>query len=651
MDNTMEYLDLYHRPYAGSDIQQYHGLPQQPHGQPYGMPGQYPPHPQFWNPHAMAYFQQQHQQQQRAAAVMMGHAGMHGSKQTEPKPRLAKDEVELLEREFTKNQKPNSSTKRELAEQMGVEVPRINNWFQNRRAKEKQLKKTAEFEAQQAQQRDSSEPKSSDEQDQEDGSEFYGQPLAISTAPFGRHGSVDDSDGSESDRQQSAACEELEHATPGSTPPSRSITSPSASPNDNYVPERDASNPPVSAVHVMSEFVPDDMRHSSFGHVQQQDHFQQPPPYVLAISNQHLTADNMSQGFNGLPECIALPPSATVDTFAERDFFEASGLTQFPSQLLEPQAHLEPIDAHIKTESVSPHAMSESSSVPPEVRFKSPPPPADIAGRRKLRRPAPLVATALRGAPHIAGPKTGIDQPRRSETASPMRRISSASGLPGRVQKSFSSSMGPRSPFTMDRNKEALLQRLQTTQSPTMASLNSVAFTPLTPEGMSGQQVLQESPMSTSPEDDQGFTFGPMGAVGHFSMYNAEVNVKTPPDTPGLPNHFPDHFFSSTENQAWNFLPQEEPLPTPSLCSHDGSERQFSMTQIPGYMASQPATPSFPPSIGPAYTGGGFYGNTEYNFPDSYGADSSARSSPAGPPKSKQFQFAQNVTPQDFNER
>ena len=57
---------------------------------------------------------------------MMSQGNMHPSKQTEPKPRLAKDEVELLEREFTKNPKPNSSTKRELAEQMGVEVPRIN---------------------------------------------------------------------------------------------------------------------------------------------------------------------------------------------------------------------------------------------------------------------------------------------------------------------------------------------------------------------------------------------------------------------------------------------------------------------------------------------------------------------------------------------
>lgn len=112
----MELMDMYQRPYSNLDMQAYNG-PQ--YGQPHGQ--QYP----VWNHqhHLMALYQQH---QQRAAAVMMGQGSMHASKQTEPKPRLAKDEVELLEREFAKNPKPNSSTKRELAEQMGVEVPRIN---------------------------------------------------------------------------------------------------------------------------------------------------------------------------------------------------------------------------------------------------------------------------------------------------------------------------------------------------------------------------------------------------------------------------------------------------------------------------------------------------------------------------------------------
>lgn len=64
--------------------------------------------------------------QQPQRGVMIGQGALHASKQTEPKPRLAKDEVELLEREFAKNPKPTSNTKRELAEQMRVEAARIN---------------------------------------------------------------------------------------------------------------------------------------------------------------------------------------------------------------------------------------------------------------------------------------------------------------------------------------------------------------------------------------------------------------------------------------------------------------------------------------------------------------------------------------------
>ena len=104
-------MDPFHRRYPGVPMQPY-GSQQLAHPQEH----QYP----YWN-QLMAYYQHQ----QRTAAIM-GQGGMHLSKPTEPKPRLAKDEVELLEREFSKNPKPTSSTKRELAEQMGVEVPRIN---------------------------------------------------------------------------------------------------------------------------------------------------------------------------------------------------------------------------------------------------------------------------------------------------------------------------------------------------------------------------------------------------------------------------------------------------------------------------------------------------------------------------------------------
>lgn len=50
----------------------------------------------------------------------------HMSRATESKPRLSKDEVEVLEAEFQKNHKPSSSTKKALAESMRVDNARIN---------------------------------------------------------------------------------------------------------------------------------------------------------------------------------------------------------------------------------------------------------------------------------------------------------------------------------------------------------------------------------------------------------------------------------------------------------------------------------------------------------------------------------------------
>jgi hypothetical protein len=47
-------------------------------------------------------------------------------KTNDTKPRLGKDEVDILEREFKKNPKPTTQTKRQFAEDMGVDLARIN---------------------------------------------------------------------------------------------------------------------------------------------------------------------------------------------------------------------------------------------------------------------------------------------------------------------------------------------------------------------------------------------------------------------------------------------------------------------------------------------------------------------------------------------
>ncbi|KAK5945763.1 hypothetical protein PMZ80_002971 [Knufia obscura] len=82
------------------------------------------------------------------------HAGMYygdfeDSNEVSTRPRLTKDQVDILEHEFQKNAKPNSVLKRHLAATTNLNLPRVANWFQNRRAKAKQQRKQEEFEQQQ----------------------------------------------------------------------------------------------------------------------------------------------------------------------------------------------------------------------------------------------------------------------------------------------------------------------------------------------------------------------------------------------------------------------------------------------------------------------------------------------------------------------
>ncbi|KAK4128191.1 hypothetical protein N657DRAFT_561878 [Parathielavia appendiculata] len=640
----MDYLDPFRRRFPGMAVQPF-AVQQQ--GQPQN--AQYP----YWNP-LMAYYQQQHR-----AAALMGQGSMQPSKPAEPKPRLAKDEVELLEREFAKNQKPSSSTKRELAEQMGVEVPRINNWFQNRRAKEKQMKKTAEFEAQQARERAASETKSTGDQDHNADSDYepanQRQPWSSSTDAFGRD---DDAVGSRD--AVLIKSEPIDGATQSSSPVVPSCESPTSSDSDGFV-HVDYGHFGRSTKEAAGLLASGPMM-DGFGARQDEDGFQQPStafPFHLADGS---AADDMTR-----PTLDAFAPhngmgisdTGAFSPFTEHDYYATPSAPQFPSEMVAPNAsinvnsqllrHQESMESLSQSDIVSPLSMPDSPSTVSNLRFKSPPPPADIAGRRKSRRPAPLGLLSLRGGP--GGPKTGIEVPRRADTVSPLRRISSATSLYSRVQKSFMASGGPRSPFAMDRNKEALLQSLQESQTPSIAPLNN-AMPSLGPEGVIGAG-LEDCAVGTSPSDDeQGFAFGSLGPVSGLPLYNADRTVTSPPSTPNFPIGFPDAHFPSSLDHAWNYAPQDEPLPTPSLCSHGGSEVEFSMApHLPGYVASQPVTPSFPPAMGPAYTGffGTSLGHAEYHFPDSYPVESSARSSPVAAPTSKQFQFAQNITPQDFN--
>ncbi|KAJ5898226.1 hypothetical protein N7504_008514 [Penicillium tannophilum] len=89
------------------------------------------------------------------------------------RPRLTKEQVETLENQFQAHPKPSSNTKRQLAAQTNLSLPRVANWFQNRRAKAKQQKRQEEFEKMQKAKAEAEElaRRKSDSSDQPSGSQ------------------------------------------------------------------------------------------------------------------------------------------------------------------------------------------------------------------------------------------------------------------------------------------------------------------------------------------------------------------------------------------------------------------------------------------------------------------------------------------------
>ncbi|KAI9781475.1 MAG: hypothetical protein M1816_002362 [Peltula sp. TS41687] len=73
-------------------------------------------------------------------------AGGSEEVETSTRPRLSPEQVWLLERQFQAHSKPSSDMKRQLAEITSLSLPRVANWFQNRRAKAKHQKKQEEAE-------------------------------------------------------------------------------------------------------------------------------------------------------------------------------------------------------------------------------------------------------------------------------------------------------------------------------------------------------------------------------------------------------------------------------------------------------------------------------------------------------------------------
>ncbi|SPN96914.1 uncharacterized protein DNG_00433 [Cephalotrichum gorgonifer] len=533
------------------------------------------------------------------------------SHRTETKPRLSKAEVEQLEAEFQKNNKPSSSVKKGLAEQMRVEVARINNWFQNRRAKKKQELKALEHEANaEAEKAKTESPRASDTNEALSSAEQSTAAIkSESQSP-----EAFDSDISTTEQSQSQGSYGLAGSY-GNGDPMGYASPEDGALNYNYeqafgFPHTDNSTYMTSdAGHDLAGMVapsnPDfpsgagvsgPMNSSMEGHVGGLEAFSYP-----------------SLMYSGLHGGMA-PYEAQVDGIKEEHF-----ASETVHQSIEPHYH-----------QPTPRMNKPNLLMTEPFRLKSPP-AVDLAGRRKQP------GLALSGIRTVSnGPATGVDFSRRTlDPGSPMRRVTSATGFGPQGIRRFPSHQRVGIP---DRRQESLLQAVR---SPKMGPpSNSMAPpTPDTPVVVTQQSFREATVSSNSSEEEGSFLQYPQANVS--SQHSAlDQSIRTPPATPiGLGD-----VFATSLGASLGFPPTDEPFLPSGMESYPMGSNEFALPQyvVDGYI-SQPSTPQ--PAMPTSYYAPMPMHNTEYGVADAtmVPAKSSSRAS-----QRQQLQFS-NFTPQDFN--
>jgi hypothetical protein len=352
----------------------------------------------------------------------------------------------------------------------------------------------------------------------------------------------------------------------------------------------------------------------------------------------------------------------------------------FPSQLLVGHSDQDRTPRPFQTQSFEDAGERSGFQSPPssvESRFKSPPPPANIAARRSKAKPAALGTSALKDKTST-GPKTSnnTESVKRlhGSPSTAMRRVSSASGLnvlAGRVQKS--SQIPMRSP----------LKRNFTTGTPSLEQPNikmpmrnrSWLTTPRGPptprspremlltqgvvlheepiqqdEGSQSGQTPpdQSTPSSSQSESDGSYMLERQHPVC-FPPHGLMNNMASPPETPGNPNSF----------MHWGYEVPDDALLTPGFSSFDSVMQMPQPHYVSPLTASQPPTPAF----GGHFNGFPFAhhspvfemvpvmdsGASEYCFQDNglqYSMVASTKASPEQP-RDKIYTF-NNATQKDF---
>ncbi|ESZ90587.1 hypothetical protein SBOR_9020 [Sclerotinia borealis F-4128] len=611
----------------------------------------------------------------------------NGQKANETKPRLGKDEVDILEREFQKNPKPTTQTKRIFAEDMGVDLSRINNWFQNRRAKRKQEKKTEAYEAGQAREAlgySASAPSSPDFPQSNYNGDYQMAPqqpcsMAFSTtgpppatAPYNPQYQDPTTASLESLTRTMAAAQaasqrgefsgsfDIQHNEPHHLADMQGLADSS---------DLDHAQFPAGFVFPHYDGAPFNFGPSFINHVY---HESEPlDPFTTAESGHTPTAFN---SFSGESTTRSSLSTASVSSQVIPESF---------TDVLTFRPHESSDDFE------SPEIGSSSSPPPASSLFKSPPPPTDLAARRKKVsvKPANLGTDTMRNRPSM-GPRTmsNIDGLRRqvgSPLPSPMRRIVSAGAnvLTGRIQKPAIES-AQRSPINIQgfENADSFMeQNSHMFRYPSLTAGSSLtsSLAPPTPMSPRERHMSLKRENSSSHEN---------GLHNLYNMHNhsfpsalmepSQTTDQTPPETPqvllGFQNTLTSGWPSNTEHHNpdshWGFDIPDDPLYTPN---HDSFAPELSMPQ-PSY-SSQPVTPAFGSfnqggflsgnghdspqfnnNASPLYTLSNQGGPAEYSFPQDgfpkFPHLGLVGSSPTMTTKQKQYQFS-NVTPADYSEK
>jgi murein DD-endopeptidase MepM/ murein hydrolase activator NlpD len=612
-----------------------------------------------------------------------------GGEKNDTKPRLAKVEVDILEREFQKHPKPSTQVKRQLAGNMNVDISRINNWFQNRRAKRKQEQKQEDFDARKK--RDAlgcSEPSSPDyfnPSEYFEDTEFH--PMQQSPASFTMlKGPPPISYNPQYTDPTAASIESLERTmVPAQAAPQHQEFNGGFAEHDEAIPTDFGGSLQFNG------FANGDRAQfpSSDGPL---THFDGTPTYLYGAE---LTND--AHNVPTQPESKFMSSQASVPTpfnpYAVSSESETVGphpvMTTFPSQLLPTQLHSGSDDQSPETNNdsnmpnifryESTDSNGSSQSPPPAssiLKFKSLP-PADIAARRKKVRPAALVPAALRSRSYM-GPKTvsqaeGLLRPAESPSSSPMRRIVSAGGnmnvMSGRVQKAGTTS-AQRSPLKVQGFGDVgsfIERNYQNIRQPLTAgtSLNSSLAppTPMSPREREMVPPLERGKTSSSTSSVEGrtsFVFN-AGVPGCFTTVDMDQNLASPPGTPQvakMPGNLVENGWYTgygLSEKDWQYDVPDEPLFTPG----HGSFQLDSQMPQPAYIssASQPVTPAFGQFNSSYLFGHGSpqyslsnQGQSEYLFPDAHPQYLIVSSTSPSMTKQKTFQFS-NSTAADFSEK